>query len=956
MAAVEELGLEIAVKGFAAFIADMQAADKATGKLAVGWTAAGKAAAGATGKLASLSKSIGVMAKHTKVALEAIQPVGVALSAMSAAGIVAIGGMVKQAVEFESQAALMAIASGETGDAFQELSNAAIKVGGDTRLVGVSASGAAESITELFKAGLTSSEVFGDLNKFMKEGAELGGVLRASIDLAAASELSMAQGSEVLAVAMKTFGISSSEASSIADNFVQTADASVASVSELTAALANVGPDAASFGFSLKNVNTALALLSERGIKGAEAGTALKSMMTNLMRPTDAVKETLKELNIELFTEQGVMKSLPDILGNLSDSMAGLTDKQRTQAVQTLAGTFGMKAMNTLLAEGTDGWQEMEVAISNASTAAEIAAVQAATLAGRIEAFKGSLETAQITLGNQFTPALGDAVDAGTNLLEAFNNLSPGARKVTATLLGVGTAITGAAGAFILLTPRIIATVQAAATMIPIMTQVVRGLQLLKAGAAASQVATASFAGSLAVALPIIIAVTAAVAALVAIHKTAVAVEKHHTDVSDAYADSLKKQAGEGKSATEIARNYAAAQRATAQALEGTNPIIRAFIDEQRLARESTEELTTTLAASASSYREYEMASQEAARAAGFQIDEMGNLVEIHKMFGEEAASVVQQNYLLTESQFAVQNSLGVTAETMEFAATTTDNWSTSMSSAWRAVDDEVAETTESIVDFEAQINALNELMAGPVGEENDKYAEAQAAIKEKITETTHALSEAEKEFGVASNEAAAHRQKLGELRSEVETLAEAHRAAMNKIVFDMLTARLATDGWTEAETNLALSIAEDMGLIDEDTRVAAVAMNEALEDFATGAGQAETMATIEEIAGQLAAIPRDIQINIRVRRELSEARTAPGRLGGETYQKGTPFVRRTGQALLHRGEAVLPVPMATAFRQSIANNNTTQNFNLTTQSTTRPGGLAMEFGAMAFVGAGVSR
>ena len=229
--AAEELGLEIAVKGFAKFMADMKAADKVTDKLAVGWQSAGKAATGATGKITTLSQKIGLMANKADAALKTMQPLGMALSAMAVAGVVAIKSMVSEAIAFESQAALMAVASGETGDAFTELAAAAIQVGGDTKLVGVSASGAAESITELYKAGFTTSQIFGDLNGYMAKSAQLGGVLRASIDLAAASELNMAQGSEVLAVAMKTFGISTAGASDLADNFVQTADASVASVS-----------------------------------------------------------------------------------------------------------------------------------------------------------------------------------------------------------------------------------------------------------------------------------------------------------------------------------------------------------------------------------------------------------------------------------------------------------------------------------------------------------------------------------------------------------------------------------------------------------------------------------------------------------------------------------------------------------------------------------------------------
>lgn len=958
--AVEELGVEIVVKGFAQFLSLMKAADTATDKVADGLDGAGASAKSAMEKFTSLGKSVGKMAKSAKKAFDALQPVGIALSAIGIAGVVAISGMVKEAITFESQAALMAIASGEAGDAFEELSAAAIKVGGDTRLVGVSASGAADAITELFKAGFTTSQIFGDLNGFMKEGAELGGVLGASINLAAASEFNMAQASEALAVAMKTFGIATSDADVVADNFVQTADASVASVSELTQAMVNVAPDAAAFGFSLEDVNTGLALLSERGIKGSEAGTALKSMMVNLMRPTDAVKETLKELNIELFTEEGVMKSLPEILSNLESSMAGLTDQQRLQAVQTLAGTFGMKAMNTLLAEGAEGWGEMEVAISQASTTSEIAAVRAATLAGKIEAFEGTLETAKIMLGTQFTPALGDAVSAGTKLLEWFNNLSPSAQEATATILGLGTALAAGAGAFILMTPRIIATAQAMATMIPLALEVGRGLQLLKAGATAAQVAATGFSGVLAVALPILIAVAAAVAAIVAIRKFAIELQEQHTEAGNAWTEALEKQVEEGKSATEIAREYANAQTRVAQVLGDTSAGMRLFIDEEQLAEDSTVGLRDALVATSSSYDEYVAATQKAAAAAGFLIDVDGDLID-------KTGQLVQENFLLNEGLFEAASGINETAERMEAAAESTDGYKDRLAEARIEIQgvtqstEELAAATEAA---EAQMSALEETISGPVGAENEKYRDAQADIRLKIDETTTALALAEEEFGVVSGEAATHRGALSALKGELGELGAAHRETMNQIVFEMLTARLAAEGWTQAEADLALEVATDMGIIDAETRDAAIAMNAALEDFATGPGQAETKATILEIAGELAGIPTEVPINIRVHTHYSQSGVPPTATGAVVggggavpgLQHGTPFVRRTGLAFLHRGEAVLPAAQAASFRQNIANNNQTTNFNLTTQSTTRPGGLAMEFGRMQFLGAGASR
>ena len=329
--------------------------------------------------------------------------VGKNLSLGVTAPLLAIGGVAaKTAGDFESQMNILEVAARNAGTGLDDLRDASIKVGADTDLVGISASEAADAMTGFYKAGLSTTDIFGDLEGYLQRGESLTGALRASVDLAAASELDLAAASDIVSVMMATFGLSAAEATGIADSFVQAADASVAEVGDLAEALRNVGPVAATFGWSLGETNTALAILSTRGITGAEAGTALKSMMVNLMRPTDEVTGALDELGVSLYDQEGQMLALPDIIGQLGGAMEGLTDEQRNQYVQTLAGSYGMRAMHTLLAEGTPGWQKMEGAIAGAASAQEVADARTQGLNQAIENFKGVLETLMIKVGLPF--------------------------------------------------------------------------------------------------------------------------------------------------------------------------------------------------------------------------------------------------------------------------------------------------------------------------------------------------------------------------------------------------------------------------------------------------------------------------------------------------------------------------------------------------------------------------
>jgi len=371
------------------------------------------------------TKLLGFGATAAKVAAGGVAALGAGMAAVATTGV-------KAAADFESQIAILSVAAGEADASLQDLKDTALAVGADTALVGVSASQAADAMTGLYKAGLDTNDIFGDMQGYLAGTTELSGALRAAVDLQAASELDLAAASDAVAVAMATFGLGSEDAVRISNSFVQAADASVAEVSDLTAALKNIGPVAAQFGFSLEDTNNALAILSTRGISGSEAGTALRSMMTNLLRPTKSVKDTLDELNVELYNADGTMKSMPEIIESLSNGMAGLTEEQRNVAIQTLAGTYGMRAMNTLLNEGVDGWYAMADATGNAGTAQEVAAARTNTFEGAMEALQGVLETLKIQIGDAFLPVLTDLIrkfgdfvaDKGPAIAAVFGNIA----------------------------------------------------------------------------------------------------------------------------------------------------------------------------------------------------------------------------------------------------------------------------------------------------------------------------------------------------------------------------------------------------------------------------------------------------------------------------------------------------------------------------------------------------
>lgn len=349
--------------------------------------------------------------------------------------------MVQEASGFQAATNILDVAARQSGTGLDQLREAALAVGQDTQLVGIDAMEAADAMTNFYKAGLTTNDVFVDLNRYLEEGTNLTGALRAAIDLTAASDLDLAQASEAVAIAMATYGLEADQATRIADIFVGAADASIAEVSGLVDAVSTFGPTAAQFGWSLEDTNVALAVLSQRGIRGSEAGTALRSMMTNMMRDTKEVNEALEALNVSLYDEEGRMKSLPDIIGQLASSFQGLTEEQRNQYIQTLAGTYGMKAMQTLIAEGQPGWATMTQNMADAASAQEVGAKRTEGFAGKMENLQGAIQTFLIEAGLPFLDEFGTpAVERLSTIVSGLSELDPAVLATGIKLAGIAAA------------------------------------------------------------------------------------------------------------------------------------------------------------------------------------------------------------------------------------------------------------------------------------------------------------------------------------------------------------------------------------------------------------------------------------------------------------------------------------------------------------------------------------
>lgn len=283
----------------------------------------------------------------------------------------------------------------------------------------------ARGMTELVKAGVQLKDVLGEASE-------------AALNLATAGGLELAEAAETMSTAMNAFKVT--DATHAADILAGAANASATDVHELRYSLAACSAVAAGAGVSFEDTNTALAVFAQNGLKGSDAGTSLKTMLSNLIPRTDTQIAAFSKLGLitekgtsAFFNQKGEVKSLAEIAGILQSKLKGLTKEEQMSTLYDMFGSDAIRGGMILMREGAEGVTEMFEEMSKV-TAKEMALTQLDNLKGDIEELSGAWENFQITLMSgsgtsglrSFTQELTDLVKLGTEGLKdgfGFNDL-----------------------------------------------------------------------------------------------------------------------------------------------------------------------------------------------------------------------------------------------------------------------------------------------------------------------------------------------------------------------------------------------------------------------------------------------------------------------------------------------------------------------------------------------------
>jgi TP901 family phage tail tape measure protein len=396
-----------------------------------------------TSKMNQAGKATEAFAKNAEVSSkrqqDAFAKVGAGMTITGAALAVGVGAAVKSFASFDKQLSVVAAVSGSTTGEMGRLRTAAMDAGAATKF---SANEAAEATSELSKVGISTADI-------------LGGALRGSLDLAAAGNLDLARAAEVGGQAMKIFKLEGDDMGRVADTLAAGANKSAADVEDLAQALQQGGQVAAQTGLNLEDTVGALSLFADNALKGSDAGTSLKTMLTRLNPSTEEASTAMEQLGLDFYDANGQFVGLEGVAGQLQSRLGNLSTEQRTAALNTIFGADAIRAASILYDQGAEGVRTYTAAVTDQGAAARQAAVMMNNLAGDYEELGGSIETALIQSGSAGNDVLRSLTQTATGTVNAFLELPEPIQEAGFGLAALSSAGLLGGGALVSLVPKI---------------------------------------------------------------------------------------------------------------------------------------------------------------------------------------------------------------------------------------------------------------------------------------------------------------------------------------------------------------------------------------------------------------------------------------------------------------------------------------------------------------------
>lgn len=289
--------------------------------------------------------------------------------------------------EFEGAMSKVEALSGATGADLEALKDKAAELG---RTTSFSASEVAEAFSYMALAGWNTDQML----------SSISGVL----NLAKASEMDLAEASDIVTDYISAFGLSAKDAGHFVDVMATAMSKSNTDTAQLGEAYKNVASTAGQFGYSVEETTSALMTMANVGVKGGEAGTSLNALMVRLATNTKNCADELRKYGVSIYDSNGNMKSLTSILTGTAEAMSNLTTEEQANLAKIIAGQNQytgflsvMQGLGDAAKQNGQSFEDYTEKLKNCDNAAQS---MADTMSNNLEGDMKGLESATEGLGD----------------------------------------------------------------------------------------------------------------------------------------------------------------------------------------------------------------------------------------------------------------------------------------------------------------------------------------------------------------------------------------------------------------------------------------------------------------------------------------------------------------------------------------------------------------------------
>lgn len=328
----------------------------------------------------------------------------------AATAVTALGGAaIKVGSDFEAGMSEVQAVSGASGEALEQLKEKAKEMGAKTKF---SATESAEAMNYMAMAGWKTEEMLNGIEGIM--------------NLAAASGEDLATTSDIVTDALTAFGMTAADSTHFADILAAASSNANTNVGLMGETFKYVAPLASSLGYSAEDTATAIGLMANAGIKGSQAGTALRSIMTRLAKPTKESQAAMDALGLSITDSSGKMKPLSEIVGDMREGFSGLTEDEKASYAAMLGGQEAMSGLLAIVNASDKDFEKLSGAINDCNgSSAEMAEIMQDNLQGQITILQSGLEGLGVSLYETMQDTAKDVVKEAQGMVQqlqdAFN-------------------------------------------------------------------------------------------------------------------------------------------------------------------------------------------------------------------------------------------------------------------------------------------------------------------------------------------------------------------------------------------------------------------------------------------------------------------------------------------------------------------------------------------------------